>query len=125
MTNDFFAIYSPEARRRDVAQLAHQAELAQQAVPCAPAADERSADERSPEERRLCEQLYAARHAYRVTEERNKQLEEQVWRLSQDLSQARVVRIISEKEVRKWQEQVEQLSRDLSKATCLEFPQND
>ena len=56
ITIDFFAIYSPEARRRDVAQLAHQAELAQQAVTCAPAADERS-----PDERRLCEQLYAAK----------------------------------------------------------------
>ncbi len=86
---------------------------------------ERSPVEHSPDERRLYDQLYEANHACRVVEERNKQLQEQVWRLSQDLSKARVVRIISEKEVRKWQEQVEQLSMDLSKACCLEFPQKD
>jgi predicted nucleic acid-binding Zn-ribbon protein len=90
------------------------------------------ADERSPEERRLYNLLEESTHAWRVVEERNKQLEEEVRNLNYRCSDARVVRIISEKEVRKWQEQVdqlkeqvEQLSRDLSKATCLEFPHED
>jgi len=44
------------------------------------AADERWADERGLNAQ-LNDQLYASRHAYRVVEERNKQLQEEVRRL--------------------------------------------